>query len=190
MTCVPLLVLHPHEEVVPGDAGVVDQDVEARRARPRPPAPAPRRRPGRTRFAGDARGRARPSSAASASSAPARVPDSATVAPWRVQRPGDGAAEAAGGAGDEGLLPVRSNMRTSSVIRLVREGGDVVGRADGATPRRLGRDALDEAGQDLAGAELVERVDARRRHGRDALAPAHRAGDLRDQRSGGSRPDR
>ncbi len=38
------------------------------------------------------------------SSASARVPESATVAPWRMQRAGDRAADAAGGAGHQGGL--------------------------------------------------------------------------------------
>ena len=70
-------------------------------------------------------------------------------------------------------------------------GRDVFGRAH-ADGRRAGRDALDEAGEDLAGADLDEARDAVVRHIGDAFAPAHRPCDLRDQalpnRPGVARP--
>src|SRR2546429_5072500 len=62
------------------------------------------------------------------------------------------------------------------------EGRDVVRRAD-RDARGAVRDALDEAAEHLARADLVERRDPLPGHEGHALAPAHRAGDLRDQRA-------
>src|SRR5262245_15048709 len=86
------------------------------------------------------------------------------------------------------VLPVRSNI-TPSLSRLFGdsparrlEGGHIVGCSDGDAARSLG-DALDEAGEHLAGTDLVEPGDALSRHEGDRLAPAHRAGHLRNERA-------
>ena len=71
-------------------------------------------------------------------------------------------------------------MDGSSGAGGLDEGGDIVGRAD-AGGRGAGRDALDEAGQDLAGPDFDEAVDAGPGHPGDRLAPAHRPAHLADQ---------
>src|ERR1700736_2445232 len=80
------------------------------------------------------------------------------------------------------VFPVRSNIASSSNARGGLELGDVVGRTDrGRVSTR--RDALDQAGEHFAGADLVERRHAGLRHEQYRLAPAYRAGHLRDQAS-------
>ena len=79
------------------------------------------------------------------------------------------------------LRPVRSNMRGSSypfrdALKAATSSGVPM-----ATAEAPGGDALHEAGQHLAGADLIERIDALGRHVGHALAPAHGAGDLADQ---------
>src|SRR5580704_299922 len=59
------------------------------------------------------------------------------------------------------------------------EPGNVVRNADCRRGRRLGN-TLDQPGQHLAGADLVERRYTRLRHEMNRLPPANRAGDLRD----------
>ncbi len=85
----------------------------------------------------------------------------------RVQRARDRPADAAGRAGDERGLAgqiehdvLASGLFSDSAARRL-EGGHIVGRADRDAARTLG-DALDQAGQHLAGADLVERGDALR----------------------------
>src|SRR6202453_2561397 len=125
-----------------------------------------------------------PSSAASASSASRRVPDNATWAPWLCSaraiappRPPEAPVTSA-------VFPLRSNIDSPFVARSpgggVLVGRDVFGGAH-AERRSAGRDALDEAGEHLAGADLDKAPYPLPCHKGDALAPAHRSGDLRDQ---------
>ena len=100
-----------------------------------------------------------------------------------VQRPGDRPADAAGGAGDQGRLAgeIEHGPRAprGSWRRLRGRPG-----VFSATRLGVGRDALDHAGQHLAGAELGEAGHAAlARQPLDALAPAHPAGDLLDQQA-------
>ena len=82
------------------------------------------------------------------------------------------------------VLPVRSNMQL--FLSLARsagssfEGGDIIRRADGNATRILGY-TPQQAGQDLAGADLVKRAHALLRHEGDRLAPTHRPRHLLDQ---------
>src|SRR5216683_3176662 len=62
------------------------------------------------------------------------------------------------------------------------EGRDVVRRAD-RDARRAVRDALDQAAEHLAGADLVERRDPLPGHEAYALAPAPLGGDVRCTRA-------
>src|SRR5262249_46242792 len=120
------------------------------------------------------------SSPASVSSASRRVPESATVAPcaWSARAIAPPMPPLAPVMSAH--LPVRSNITIllSRARRLERR--DILRRADRHARRALG-DALDEPSKHLAGADLVERRHAGLRHERDALAPAHGAGHLRDQ---------
>src|SRR5207253_10364965 len=82
------------------------------------------------------------------------------------------------------ILPVRSNIdislrRTCGSKRLFRS-GNIVWPADGNADCTIS-DALDQAAQYLAGADLEKPVDAVACHIADRLAPAHRSGDLFDQ---------
>ena len=105
----PILVAHAHRETVAGDAGIVDEDVELAE-RGLALADEALGFVGSGKIGGEdvaafaelgGQRRARR----------LRVPASITVAPWRVQRAGDRAADAARRTGDERLLVRRD--RTS-----------------------------------------------------------------------------
>src|ERR1700692_1083391 len=80
------------------------------------------------------------------------------------------------------VLPVRSNIASSSNAQAGLELGDVVWRANRGSIDARG-DALDQAGEHLAGTDLIERRHAGLRHEKNRLAPTHRAGDLLDKAS-------
>ena len=187
-TGLPVLVLHAHRQIVAGDAGIVDQDVDAAgRGLGRLGHRIRRRR--RREVAGRRHGRARPAPRP-APPAPRRGAGQHHGGALGVQRARDGAADAARSAGDERRLPVRSNMLSipcAAALCFRRRSMRSRRRsppASAATPRRGRVDALGEAGQHLAGAELDQFLRRPRifivKH---ALAPAHRAGDLLDQQA-------
>ena len=125
---VPFLVLHAHEEIVAGDAGIVDQDVDAAR-RPRLPPPWAGLRPRRCRRDWPAAMKARaPSSASSCFQRFGAGAGQNHRGALGVQRLGDGAADAAGGAGDEcglsGEVKHQSAFRESFEVggRIERDG--------------------------------------------------------------------
>ena len=184
ITVVPVLVLHPHDQIVAGDAGIVDQDVELRPAPPRRPRPAHRPRAGSARSAGSDVGALAELAGQRRRAPRSRVPESATVAPCACSALAIGAADAARGAGDQGGLAGQIEHGRVSFAQPASSAEALRCRpaCRRAAPSASGRDALDQAGQHLAGAELDER--GRRRAPAmpvDALAPAHRAGDLLDQ---------
>ena len=79
------------------------------------------------------------------------------------------------------VLSVEFEHELSPNFVAARQRGlDVLRRADGGGIERR-HDALGEAGQHLAGADLVDVGDAVGGHARHALAPAHRAGHLLDE---------
>ncbi len=180
----PLLVLHAQEEVVAGDAGVVDQDVEAaHRGLGRRHQRLDRILVGQVR---------RDHVDALAELARQRVERRAARARERdrralgVQRARDGAADAAGRAGDERLAAVRSNMACPQpvidVLGVQRPNAVTSSGVPIAVPEAPAAMRLHEPGQHLAGAKLIESVHALARHEGDALAPAHRAGHLPHER--------
>src|SRR5262245_43137049 len=77
------------------------------------------------------------------------------------------------------VLSVSSNM-TLLLGKRGQRGVDIMRRADRGCGERT-RYPLGEAGQHLARADLVDGRYAVRGHAHDALAPAHRAGDLIDE---------
>src|SRR5579872_5509102 len=85
------------------------------------------------------------------------------------------------------VLPVKSNMIALPLARSCAghrrfESRDIFGRAYGARADAF-RDPSDETAEHLAGAYFIKRVGARARHRGNGLAPAHRAGDLSDERA-------
>src|SRR5262245_30485547 len=84
------------------------------------------------------------------------------------------------------VFPLRSNIDAllesgaSTACRF--KCSDIVRRADGGATRAVGN-ALDQTAQHLAGADLVERGHPLSRHEGNRLPPAHRSGDLCDQRA-------
>src|SRR3569623_715341 len=126
-----------------------------------------------------------PSLAANSSSTAWRVPEIATVAPCACSACAIAPPMPPVAPVTSALLPVRSNIEKTPLGLLgsgqcVLGGGDVVRTAHGNADRAV-RDALDEPGQHLAGADLEEAGDALAGHSGDRFAPAHRAGDLLDQ---------
>src|SRR5436190_23799642 len=78
------------------------------------------------------------------------------------------------------VLPERSNIEGPLTVETRERRVDVGRRADA---RRVERsvDALGEAGEHFAGADLVDVGDAVSGHVGNTLAPAHGAGDLLDE---------
>ena len=168
---IPLLVLHAHEEIVAGDAGIVDQDVDAGSCRRF-------RRLGQT-FDGCDIGKigGRDEGArtqfrfygfqglgASAGEDHRRA--------LGMQRLGDGAADAAGGAGDKRGLTCQIKHYSASC-----ESFDFSGRIQRDSLKFL-VNAFDHAGEHLVTAQFHRRIHAERFERQDALAPTHPAGDL------------
>ena len=180
---VPVLVLHPHREAVPGDAGIVDEDVE--RAQ---------RRLGLARQGldlGTFSEVAGQHGAVPAELGRERVERLAAGAgdrhagALRPERAGDGAAQAARGAGDEGgralkvehgelpqgLQAASMNLATSSGVPTP------ITEASGAM-------RLTKPDRTLPDPTSTKRVDAGLGHPCDRLAPANRAADLADEAAG------
>ena len=159
----PVLVLQRNEQVVLGDAGVGDQDVElAQRLLGVRDQRLDRilvgEIAGQHRRAAELGGERLEHLAARAGHRDLRA--------LRVQRARDRAADAAGRAGDErglaGQIEHAAPLRAARVSRARRlERRDILRRADRRAGRALG-DALEQAGQHLAGADLVERLHALR----------------------------
>src|SRR5947199_8907137 len=125
-----------------------------------------------------------PSLPAKESSTSRRVPEIATVAPCACRACAIAAPMPPVAPVTSAILPVRSNIdislrRTCGSKRLFR-GGNIAWAADGNADRAI-CDALNQAAQHLAGADLEKPVDAVASHIADGLAPTHRPGDLFDQ---------
>ena len=102
-----------------------------------------------------------------------------------MQRPRDRAADAARSAGDQRVLPVRSNimcsfderrdMSAGTALQRLDEGFDVGRALMRALPVSSGRCACTRPAQHLAGADLDQPRDALLLHEQHAFAPAHHA---------------
>ena len=184
----PILILHAHGEIVAGDPGIVDQNVDAAHGGfGRGDRAFPRSRVGEI-------GRQEMRPLAELARKPVEhlgaVPDSATVAPWAwsaraIAAPMPPVAPVTSAA----CRPDRTWLASCQHPQQLGCRSDLLRRADAADALRLGQHALAQAGQHLAGAELDE--------SRDALAtkkPRIRASepprDLADELPRGWPPDR
>ena len=170
---VPVVVGQPEQDVVPGEPGVVDQDVDR----------AQRRLGGRDRGLdlGRRRRRRRPTPVARSPSSPATArarsasrPDDRHLGARAVERAGDGEADAAGAAGDEGGL-----CRRDRAVVTIRNLLDFVAPCPSVTVAAPGTIRLSRPRQHVAGPDLDEGGAGRERGRRlHAFHPAHRRGQL------------
>ena len=162
----PVLVLHPHEQAVAGDAGIVDENVEpAGAASAAGTSSSTAALSARSQGSDD--GTRLPSSAARASSASRARAGKRDCRALRVQGAGNRGAEAAAGAGDERVLPVRSNIAETPGCRVqpVAEAERLsisAGVADEAA-RAFGRCASPGPTRTLPAPNSTNSVDALRR---------------------------
>src|SRR5215467_4894671 len=121
-----------------------------------------------------------PSFAASASRTSRRVPEIATVAPCACRACAIAPPMPPVAPVTSAVLPVKSNINVSSGRQRILCRGEIARPAHGNADRAVGN-ALDEAAQHFAGADLKEAADAMACHVGDRLAPAHGPGYLLHQ---------
>ena len=179
---VPFLVLHAHEEVVAGHAGIVDQDVEPSMA-----ASAAGTRASTEslsdRFASTTwtRSPRRRCEFVQRRAARSREGDGRALG---VERAGDGAADAAGRAGDESLAAGEIEHVAFLVLMPWRQRALKAATSSGvpiAVPVAPGAMRFTRPVRTLPDPDLIERINALGRHEGHAFAPADRAGHLADE---------